>query len=345
MLRPSNAAHATETRQATLPKPTSSIAVPEGTSMQIKDLAKNAESNPKTGFSEVKIKVGSETKQFVFVEDDNGAIRLLPSDEAEGLKPANKHRLQNHEGLIPLPEGGVTTTISSQVTPPVSTSLGDKARGLVGTTLYKDGKRIKYLAVSPDEGATYYLEEAKNLFDEQGNLRTNLGVKVVGSDIDLLAVLSRDGKLNNIAMINELASQHPEIFNALVTAFSTRRPGVHPLTLEGETFRFPSAASDIQHGPQIPYAVNKLAKKATEGILTPPEFKHLSNQQIKQYINEYIRTMKKEDLIKTVEDILVTNDERTVLTIKGKNYSIPVRDVPMLYRLLGHEFAVEAYLL
>ncbi|GET42713.1 hypothetical protein MiSe_75310 [Microseira wollei NIES-4236] len=349
MLRPSNPAHATGTRQITLPKPgTATIEVPSGTSMRIKDIAKNAGPSPnqKTGFLEVNIKIDGEYKTFAFVEDNNGAIRLLPSEQATGLKPANLDQLKNNTDLIPLPEGNVTTSISSMYTPPVSTGLGDPDRGLVGTSLYaKNGQEVKYLAVSPDQGKTYYLEEAKKLFDKQGNLRTDLNVMVVGSDIDLLAVLSRNGELNNIADVNELASKHPEMFNALLEAFSTNRKNVNPLTKEGATFQFPSAASDIQHGPQVPFLADKLAQKATfiRGI-KPEELKQMSRHKIQQYISQYRIEVGEESFRKEVEKMLGISDARTVLTIKGKNYTVPLRDVPMLYKLLGHEFPVQAYL-
>ncbi len=94
---------------------------------------------------------------------------------------------------------------------------------------------------------------------------------VVGSDIDLLAVLSRNGELNNIADVNELASKHPEMFNALLEAFSTDRRNVNPLTKEGATFKFPSAASDIQHKPQVPFLADKLLQNAAEVNLIKPD--------------------------------------------------------------------------
>ncbi|HBE21685.1 MAG TPA: hypothetical protein DEG17_16205 [Cyanobacteria bacterium UBA11149] len=346
MLRPSNAAHATATRQRTLPKPgTIHIKVPEGTSMKVKDLAKNAGPSPnkKTGFLEVKIEINGEYQKFAFVEDNDGAIRLLPSEQATGLKPATSDKLENNTNLIPLPEGNVTTSISSKYTPPVSTSLGDKARGLVGTSLYKDGKEIKYWAVSPDQGKTYYLEEAKNLLDEQGNLRTDLNVMVVGSDIDLLAVLSPNGELNNIADIQQIASQHPETFNALLKAFSTDRPGVNPLTMEGATFQFPTAATDIQHGAQVPYLTDELLKKAAPDV-KPEELKQMSRQELQKYITEYRTEVGEGNFLQEVENILGIGDGKIALTIKGKNYTIPLRDVPMLYKLLGHEFPIAAYL-
>lgn len=345
MLRPSNAAHATGTRQLTLPKPgTIHIEVPKGTSMPVKDLGKNAKSNLETGFLEVKIEIDGDYKFLAFVEDDNGAIRLLPREEATGLKPATSDKVKNSTDLIAIPEGNVTTSISSMYTPPVSTSLGNPERGLVGTSLYKEGKKVEYLAVSPDQGKTYYLEEAKNLLDEQGNLRPDLDLMVVGSDIDLLAVLSPNGELNNIADVKQFASQHPEMFNALLEAFSTNRPGVNPLTKEGTTFKFPTAATDIQHGPQVPYLVDELLKDAIDDPRQLQKIKQMSRQNIQKYISQYRQKIREEKFRKQVELILGMGDGKTVLTIKGKNYTIPLRDVPMLYRLLGHEFPIEAYL-
>jgi hypothetical protein len=314
--------------------------------MRIKDIAKNAgpSPNPKTGFLEVKIKIDGEYKTFAFVEGDNGTIRLLPGEQARGLKPANLDKLKSNTDIIPLPEGNVTTSISSMYTPPVSTGLGDPKRGLVGTSLYRDGQEIKYLAVSPDQGKTYYLEEAKKLLDEQGNLRTDLNVTVVGSDIDLLAVLSRNGELNKIADVNELASKHPEMFNALLEAFSTNRKNVNSLTKEGATFKFPSAASDIQHGPQIPFLEEKLLQNATAGLVKPEQLKQMSRQKLQRYISQYRKKIGEPNFKQEVEKILGISDGRTIVTIKGKNYTIPLRDVPMLYKLLGHEFPVAAYL-
>ena len=343
MMRPSNPAHATGTRDITLAKPTNSIPVPQGTSMHIKDIAKNAKENLTTEFMEVTIKVDEEYRKFAFVHDE-GAIRLLPSEQATGLKPATKEMLENNTALIPLPEGNVTTAISSQYTPPVSTGLGDKARGLVGTSLYKDGEEIKYLVVSRDKGKTYYLEEAKNVLDEKGNIPTNSDVMIVGSDIDLLAILSPNGEFNNIAAILDFAKKHPETFNALLEAFRASKRKVAPLEKEGKTFKFPSPASDIQHGPQIPYLIDELLQRATQGNLTREELKQMPRQELQQYISKYREQLGEKKFRKEVEAILGTADVRTVLTIKGKIYTIPVRDVPMLYKLLGHEFPIAAYL-
>jgi len=343
MMRPSNPAHATGTRDITLAKPTNSLPVPQGTSMHIKDIAKNAKENLTTEFMEVTIKVDEEYRKFAFVHDE-GAIRLLPSEQATGLKPATKEMLENNTALIPLPEGNVTTAISSQYTPPVSTGLGDKARGLVGTSLYKDGEEIKYLVVSRDKGKTYYLEEAKNVLDEKGNIPTNSDVMIVGSDIDLLAILSPNGEFNNIAAILDLAKKHPETFNALLEAFRASKRKVAPLEKEGKTFKFPSPASDIQHGPQIPYLIDELLQRATQGNLTREELKQMPRQELQQYISKYRKKLGETKFREEVEAILGTADVRTVLTIKGKIYTIPVRDVPMLYKLLGHEFPIAAYL-
>ncbi|MBE9126182.1 MULTISPECIES: hypothetical protein [unclassified Coleofasciculus] len=346
MMRPSNPAHAKGLRQRTLPKPgTATIEVPSGTSMQIKDLAKNAgpSPNPDTGFYEVTIKVDGNYQSFAFAEDSAGTLKLLPSEQATGLKPADYNVLKNSEQLIPLPEGKVTTSISSMYTPPVSTSRGKN--GMVGARLYRDGKQVQYLAVSPDGGKTYYLEDIKNILDEQGNFLPGWEGKVVGSDIDLLAVLSRDGKLNSIADIKRIAQEKPELFNALLEAFSTERKGIGALELEGSAFKFPSAATDIQHGAQIPFLADKLLEKVSRSTGIPlEELKTRSTEQLKSLVQRYRNSIGEQNFKLEIEKIIGVDDGRTVLTIKGRSYTIPIRDVPMLYKILGYEFPVAAYL-
>jgi hypothetical protein len=70
----------------------------------------------------------------------------------------------------------------------------------------------------------------------------------------------------------------------------------------------------------------------------------MPRQELQQYISKYREQLGEKKFRKEVEAILGTADVRTVLTIKGKIYTIPVRDVPMLYKLLGHEFPIAAYL-
>jgi hypothetical protein len=346
-MRPSNAAHATNTRNVTLAKPgTATIQVSEGSAMTAKALAKNAGPNPNPrGFYSVEIKVNGAKQEFVFI-DDGGSIKLVLAEEAyaAGMKSIdNLDQLKNSEALIPLPEGNVATSISSQKTPPVSTSLGNPEKGLVGTSLYQGTEEIKYLAVSQDGGKTYYLEEAGKILDKNDNILPKWEGKVVGSDIDLLAMLSPDSSINSIADINRIAAEKPDLFNALLEAFAANRKNIPSLpdrkTLApGATYEFPHPGSDIQHGAQIPYAYANFLEKQLGNVsqLTPAE--------IQAELRRVKGEMGADKFREEVEKIINISDKKTVVTLRGKNYEIPLRDVPMLYRLLGHPFPIEAYL-
>ncbi|KST67699.1 hypothetical protein [Mastigocoleus testarum] len=347
MMRPSNPAHATRTRQITLPKPgTASIVVPKGSSMKLKDLAKNTgPSVNRHGFYDVQINLNGSKQTFVFV-DDRGSIKLELAEAAyqARLKAAdNLNLLQNSKDIISLPEGDITTSISSQKTPPVSTSLGSKEKGLVGTSLYQGDQNVKYFAVSEDGGKTYRLEKESNILDEKHNILPEWEGKVVGSDIDLLAMLSPDGSINQIGDINHIARKKPELFNALIEAFAAERKNIPQLPDRqslppGSIYEFPTPASDIQHGAQIPYAFsNFLRDRDINPIkLTPDE--------LQAQLRRVQQKMGAENFRKEVEKIINISDEKTVVTFKGKNYEIALRDAPMFYRLLGHPFPVEAYL-
>lgn len=347
MMRPSNAAHATNTRNVTLAKPgTATIQVSEGSAMTAKALAKNAGPNPNPrGFYSVEIKVNGAKQEFVFI-DDGGSIKLVLAEEAyaAGMKSIdNLDQLKNSEALIPLPEGNVATSISSQKTPPVSTSLGNPEKGLVGTSLCQGTEEIKYLAVSQDGGKTYYLEEAGKILDKNDNILPKWEGKVVGSDIDLLAMLSPDSSINSIADINRIAAEKPDLFNALLEAFAANRKNIPSLpdrkTLApGATYEFPHPGSDIQHGAQIPYAYANFLEKQLGNVsqLTPAE--------IQAELRRVKGEMGADKFREEVEKIINISDKKTVVTLRGKNYEIPLRDVPMLYRLLGHPFPIEAYL-
>jgi hypothetical protein len=381
--RPSAPTHATDTRKNTLPKSSAPpVKVPPNVSMEVADIIKNSRTTVKVGeteFKEVQITVDGTETMYAIARDTDGNIKLVKTgvykrvgnrkqferlslDELQGMQPVkDKTPNQPVEGknykdkeLVQLPgkvndQGEVidqvTTHISSRVTPPVSTSRGQ--HGLVGANLYRGKKKVKYLVVENDGGERDLLP-AGDVVDENGNIFAQYEGKVVGSDIDLLAMLPRRPNselagLAETADIKDIAEKkkYEEVYNNTIEAFSTDRVNNPPpqrrdtLSKTKPTFDI-TAASDIQHGANIPYEFEKFLDRYSLRGANEEE----TQNNIREFADKH-----PEEFKKAVEnDILVVNDKNTVVTIGDKVYSVPVRKVPLIYKLLGQEFPIKKYL-